>query len=138
VRITSNVEAFERTKAATTVSKVHLYQPGLDGKRLLEVNITLFSIPANIGYRVTARPSGQPNAPVIDLGSIARERHEVPGHSFSFNLNAQVAAQFTAAPLDITFTPDAFKAEQVVGMVEIIDGSWTIEGVPMREEVTIR
>ena len=134
MRITSNVEAFERTKAATTVSKVHLYQPGLDGKRLLEVNITLFSIPANIGYRVTARPSGQPDAPVIDLGSIARERHEVPGHSFSFNLNAQ----FTAAPLDITFTPDAFKAEQVVGIVEIIDGSWTIEGVPMREEVMIR
>ena len=138
MRITSNLEAFERTKAATTVSKVRLNQPGLDGKRLLVVDIIISSIPANIGYSVTARPSGQPNAPVIDLGSIARERHEVPGHSFSFNLNSQAAAQFTAAPLDITFTPDAFKAEQVVGMVEIIDGSWTIEGVPMREEVTIR
>ncbi len=136
--MTSNLEAFERTKAATTVSKVRHYQPGLDGKQLLAVDIILSSILANIGYRITARPSGQPDAPVIDLGSIACERHEVPGHNFGFNLNSQVAAQFTAAPLDITFTPDAFKAEQVVGIVEIIDGSWTIVGVPMREELMIR
>ena len=138
VRITRNLEAFERTKAATTVRKVILYQPGLDGNRRLDVYVYFSSIPANIGYRVTVRPTGQVDAPVIELGTIAHERHEVPGHGFGFNLNVQVAAQFAATPLDITFTPDAFKAEQVVGIVEIIDGSWTIEGVPMREEVMIR